>query len=75
MRIIPLQFGRQGLFQTGFQRQRQNGNVRNSVSESVFVCGDADFFLGLFLLLFFFPNEAIAEWKDSDFKQQCFFQK
>lgn len=50
MRIIPLQFGRQGLFQTDFQRQCQNGNVRNSVSESVFICGAADFFLGLFLV-------------------------
>lgn len=49
MRIIPLQFGGQGLLQTGFQRQCQNDNVRNSISGSVFICGAANLIFTLFL--------------------------
>lgn len=67
MRIIPLQFGRQGLFQTGFERHCQDGNVRNSVAVSVFIHRAADFCLVLFLI-YFSLNETIAEWKPSHFK-------
>lgn len=76
MRIIPLQFGRQRLFQTGFQRQCRNGNVRSSVRESGFICGAADFFFGGGVVSgFFITNETTAEQKNSHFKHQCFFQK
>lgn len=53
MRIIPLQFGRQGLFQSGFQRHCQGRNGRNPVSESGFIQGCR--FLFVFWFRFIFP--------------------